>query len=417
MNKGGRYNQDPDDIDAFLSKLESETASRPRAGGDDLDFDDLDFAEVMISNKPRPQSAQVKPPAPQPQAAKPAAKPAFQQPARAAPPMMSSGSGGGVHVDQTGERLLIEEGYVRHNNKGKFVNFSKGKATDFRIKGTTSSRVGLIHVITLRALDDYGEPCPITEVKPADFVGASLTLAETGREIQPWFKDNGDATYDIAFYCEHHGTAKLQIKLAGNPMFDIEIQIDPSGDSLWVALLQNSDINPHDIVVIAIVTTDDSRPEGVAPFEVQTMGDVTDLKLTNNGDGTYRFQCIPQSVGHCTIQIMLHEQPIKNSPVQFKVGVEQKAYIRQTVGVTPAVRTAPPAAKPQTAAVSRPAAPQQAQTAHTTNPDGYEQQPQYAQAGYAYGDDYDEPEEFAPANNNVTNDDLNRLLDELGGGM
>lgn len=84
---------------------------------------------------------------------------------------------------------MLDEGYARHNNRGKLINYSKGKvkpkftcsshfcqATDFRIKGTTSSRVGLIHVITLRALDDYGEPCQITEVNPRDFIGVVLTL-------------------------------------------------------------------------------------------------------------------------------------------------------------------------------------------------------------------------------------------------
>jgi hypothetical protein len=49
------------------------------------------------------------------------------------------------------------------------------QATDFRIKGTTSSKVGLLHVITLRALDDYGALTQITEVKPQDFIAVILT--------------------------------------------------------------------------------------------------------------------------------------------------------------------------------------------------------------------------------------------------
>jgi hypothetical protein len=367
----------------------------------------------------------------------------------------------------------MEEGYVKHSNRGKFVNFSKGKATDFRIKGTTSSRVGLIHVITLRALDDYGDPCAITEVNLRDFIGVTLTLSETGRDIQPWFKDNNDATYDIAFYAEAHGTVAMQIKLAGNPMFDLSIQVDPSGDSLWVALLQNQDIQPHDMVVIVIVTQDDSRPEGVVPFEVQTMGDVTDLKLTNNGDGTYRFACIPQSVGHCTIQITLHEQPIQNSPICFKVGQEQKAFVKQSVGQqTPAARGVTPgapkagsnvtaakpsvgmgtnsnfarpsvqpvAAKPAPVQQARPQStyqqqkPQQATTSYARpqstygapqyDDDGFEEDTQYNshhQQPYGdYGNDgYGDGDGggFGDGGGNVTNDDLNRLLDELGGGL
>lgn len=36
--------------------------------------------------------------------------------------------------------------------------------------------------------------------------------------------------------------------------------------------------------------------EGVAPFDVQTMGDISDLKLVNNGDGTYYCECVPHSM-------------------------------------------------------------------------------------------------------------------------
>lgn len=92
------------------------------------------------------------------------------------------------------------------------------------------------------------------------------------------------------------------------------------------------------------------------------MGDISDLKLMNNGDGTYRFQCIPQSTctrvfssvvymesgaGHCTINITLHEQPIQNSPIIFKVGQEQKAYIKQVATQAPPAfgRAAPAASR------------------------------------------------------------------------
>jgi len=240
-------------------------------------------------------------------------------------------------------------------------------------------------------------------------------------------------------------------------MFDISIQIDPSGDSLWVALLQNTDVNPHDTVVVAIVAADDSRPEGVVPFEVQTMGDISDLKLMNNGDGTYRFQCIPQSAGHCTINITLHEQPIQNSPIIFKVGQEQKAYVKQVATQTPPAFRSAPAASRGPSQVQAPAArgpshvqpagraqqPQQASTSYVRpqTPSvnyGKPQQATYEQPGardsyyggaqgqYDNPADYDEqPDdgyddvfdgEFA-GGGNVTNDDLNRLLDELGGGM
>lgn len=47
------------------------------------------------------------------------------------------------------------------------------QASDFRIKGTTSSKVGYVHAITLVSLDDYGSPAKIPN--PRDFVGAVFT--------------------------------------------------------------------------------------------------------------------------------------------------------------------------------------------------------------------------------------------------
>lgn len=482
---GGNYQSSGDhgitDIDDFLSKLEADSAQNrqnPRVSQLIDDFDDLgidDYSQPTYSApvQSRPQSfaqppAQSRGPsmasqparAHQSAVAKPAPPPQQQRPQSYAQPNQT----GGAPVDHNGERLLLDEGYTRHNNKGKFVNY-RGRASDFRIKGTTSSRVGLIHVITLRALDDNCEPCAITELNPRDFIGATLTLNETGRDIQPWFKDNGDATYDIAFYAEVHGTVQLVIKLAGSPMFDIAIQVDPSGDSLWVALLQNQDVQPHDLVVVAIVTTDDSRPEGVVPFEVQTMGDVSDLKLMNNGDGTYRFQCIPQSAGHCTINITLHEQPIQNSPLTFKVGQEQKAFIKQTVTVAPRSTPAQSNYQQPQPSYQQPQQPratqsnfQQPSQAVRSNASSFQQpaagnrqsvqqpaarpqstyghpsqaarpQSQYGGQGYdqGYDDQYSDPQygngyDFdgrfdQGQGGNVTNDDLNRLLDELGGGL
>lgn len=59
------------------------------------------------------------------------------------------------------------------------------------------------------------------------------------------------------------------------------------------------------------------------------MGDVEDLKLMNNGDGTYKFTCLPAGNGYITIQIMLHGQPIKGSPVTVQVGQKQPHYVKQ----------------------------------------------------------------------------------------
>jgi len=296
----------------------------------------------------------------------------------------------------------VTEGFVRHNNKGKFVNYRNGKATDFRIKGTTSSKVGLLHVITLRALDDNGELCQITEVPPKDFIAVILTHRETNKDVQPWFKDNNDGTYDLAFYNDFGGTIRMEIKLCGNPMFDLDIQVDETGDSLWVALGEAS-CQPNQEYRVDIVTGDGSRPEGVAPFEVQTMGDISDLKLVNNGDGTYYCECVPHSNGHITLQICLHGEPIRNSPLTVQVGEKAKYQARQTAVSQPKPTQQQPPKQPQ----------QQQQQAS--------KQPARQSTKQDYPTGLDDLLDSYTGNNNknsnveVTNDDLNALLDELGG--
>jgi len=146
-----------------------------------------------------------------------------------------------------------------------------------------------------------------------------MTHQESGNNVQPWIRDNGDCTYNCSFYADSAGTVRMEIKLCGNPMFDINIQVEDVGESLWVAK-PALPARPKELFIINIVTVDGSRPEGVAPFEVQTMGDAEQLRLINNGDGTYKFQCVPQSNGHLTVQVSLHGQPIRESPVTVKVG-------------------------------------------------------------------------------------------------
>jgi len=363
-NKKYEDDDDLDDVDGFMAKLELESQQR---------------------NSSKPPVVVQQPVVQQP-------KPVVQQPVVQQPKPVINKAGGdlgggrlpgfGLSGDSVGEKLLVAENFIRHNNKGKFVNYRNGKATDFRIKGTTSSKVGLLHVITLRALDDYGVLAQITEVQPKDFIAVILTHRETGKDLQPWFKDNEDGTYDLAFYNEIGGTVRMEIKLCGNPMFDLDIQVDETGDSLWTALGEST-CDPNQLYRVDIVTADGTRPDGVAPFEVQTMGDVSELTLVNNGDGTYFCQCVPHSVGHVTIQITLHGEPIRNSPLTIQVGEKQKYGIRQV------------------------SAPQS-----NNKPAPIQQAPRQQQPEPMRGNDN---VRGSTRNVEVTNDDLNALLDELGG--
>jgi len=308
-----------------------------------------------------------------------------------------------------------KEGYSIHVNKGKFIAYTGGSATDFRIKGTTSTKVGYIHAITLRSLDDYGNPAKINN--PRDFIGAVLTHKQSGDDIQCWYRDNGDCTYDLAFFAQRPGIVRLEIKLCGNPMFDIDLQVDEKGRSLWVARPQLP-AEPGKRFLIDIVADDGSRPEGVAPFEVQSMGDVEELKLLNNGDGTYRFTCVPQSNGYITLQIMLHGQPIKGSPVTVQVGQKQPMYVKQQ---SRGVDEKSIAGIPTTTVVSVPV-PQQSQVVSrvAAAPASSVNKPTvvHAVASAASDSYYGEPSGYQPRDSSassVSNDDLNALLDELGG--
>jgi len=184
----------------------------------------------------------------------------------------------------------------------------------------------MTHCITVRPLDDYGNPAYLE--LPYDVVGAIITHRQTGANIQAWMRDNGDATYDVGFFAQRSGTVRMEIKICNHPMFDLDIQVESSGMSFWEAR-PRLPAEVGRVFVVDITTVDDSRPDGVAPFEVKAMGECSDLKLLNNGDGTYMFTCVPSANGHITVQITLHGQPIQNSPVTVEVGQKTAQYVRQ----------------------------------------------------------------------------------------
>jgi len=261
---------------------------------------------------------------------------------------------------------------------------------------------------------------------PFDVIGVILTHRQTGQNVQPWLRDNGDATYDIGFLASRAGVVRMEIKICNHPMFDIDVQVD--GDtSLWVAQPRL----PAEVgrpFVIDIVSADGSRPDGVAPFEVKAMGDCSDLKLLNNGDGTYMFTCVPQGSGHLTIQITLHDQPIQDSPVSVQVGSKQTHYVKQVAEAPPVNRGPGSTVHHSPAPVSSGYDNYNYAPSYAAEPDygGYEnEQGDYnaygAAEGYdqgdyesqTYGYDYGAQGDMRE----VTNDDLNRLLDELGSGL
>jgi len=234
---------------------------------------------------------------------------------------------------------------------------------------------------------------------PRDFIGCIITHAQSGGELPCWYRDNGNCEYDLAFCPEKAGSVRMEIKLASNPMFDIEIQVEDIGTSVWVAH-PRLPVRPKELFIIDIETQDGSRPEGVAPFQVQTVGSVENLRLINNGDGTYRFQCVPQSHGHITIQLTLHGQPIRNSPVTVQVGEKQQVKIKQESS--------------QVETISDTRTPLQKQQEYDYDPyDGGNDNNNNNNNESYQENNYRPRTESAHAD--VSNDDLNRLLDELGG--
>jgi hypothetical protein len=396
-------------IDDFLDKIEEE--ARMSHNRQNTDYQVEEYYEPPPSAKTHTPQKHHATPAQQPQrkpsepvipqhTASPPAKQQQQQQHHHNPPQQQHSQprpvsyqapSGGTSSHHEAIQDLESQGYERHHNKGKWINYSGGKATDFRIKGTTSTRVGLSHVITLRALDDYGNPAKVDN--PKEFIGCILTHTQTNSDLPCWYRDNGNCEYDLAFCPDQAGSVRMEIKLVGNPMFDIEIQVEDVGSSVWVAK-PRLPAKPKELFIVDIETQDGSRPEGVAPFQVQTVGSVENLRLINNGDGTYRFQCVPQCAGHITIQLTLHGQPIKNSPITVQVGERQQIKIKQESS--------------------------HVETISDTRPQHQKQQESYDYDPYEGGNHEDEPNNnYQPreshSNADVSNDDLNRLLDELGG--
>jgi hypothetical protein len=181
-----------DDIDAFLNEIDQESKTRPPATSS---ASSSNRGPTQSVSRPVVQNQQpARNPAPSNASRNPAPSNAAR-PVASARPVSSAAAPVG---DGTAE--LQSQGYDIHNNKGKWFTPAKtNKASDFRINGTTSTRVGFVHAITLRSLDDYGNPAKIDS--PKDFIGVNLTHQETGSNVQPYLRDNGDCTYNCAFFC------------------------------------------------------------------------------------------------------------------------------------------------------------------------------------------------------------------------
>jgi len=382
-----------DDIDAFLYEIDQES----RGGRGASISRPQNNAPAQNARAPVQSNAA-------------ASRQAPQSAAVARPPAQSNANRASRAPVGNGDDELVTQGFEIHNNKGKWYSPPKtNKASDFRINGTTSTRVGFVHAIALRSLDDYGNPAKIES--PKDFIGINMTHQDTGANVQPWIRDNGDCTYSCGFFANQSGTVRLEIKLCGNPMFDINVQVEDIGESLWSAkpILP---AHPKQLFVINIVTTDGSRPEGVAPFEVQTMGDAEQLRLINNGDGTYKFQCIPQTNGHLTVQISLHGQPIRDSPVTIKVGDgKNQMKVKQESGPVEVISDT----RNTKQAVNQVFDAEPYDDYNDPPPGDYDGSDNFDQGSMGMGVTYGGGTCDNLGDQDVSNDDLAALLDELGG--
>ena len=76
--------------------------------------------------------------------------------------------------------------------------------------------------------------------------------------IQPWIKDNKDTTFDIGFFATSIVLVRMEVKICNHPTFDVEIQVEGSSKSFWVAQPRL----PADIgkkFIVDIVSADGTR--------------------------------------------------------------------------------------------------------------------------------------------------------------
>jgi hypothetical protein len=191
-------------------------------------------------------------------------------------------------------------------------------ATSFRFMGTQTASLGKIHTITVIPVDDSDQQTPLYNYNK--YVTMEAIDLNNGQEMDVYCKDNGDKSYDFSFLPQALGLVNVEILLCGGTLFELQVSVENIQAGDWVART-NPQHQLGEPLKIEIVRKDDVDAvlPGPLPFKVDASGNMQNLEIESNDDGTCCITALPMAQGRMQFTVTLHDQHISNSPLNIFV--------------------------------------------------------------------------------------------------
>eukprot|EP01113_Clastostelium_recurvatum_P018917 TRINITY_DN222_c0_g1_i3.p1 TRINITY_DN222_c0_g1~~TRINITY_DN222_c0_g1_i3.p1 ORF type:complete len:958 (+),score=357.35 TRINITY_DN222_c0_g1_i3:135-3008(+) len=169
---------------------------------------------------------------------------------------------------------------------------------------------------TIFAID--GEGRPVTKGGEPFSVNVHGPEGETPVHVE----DNGDGTYSVAYSPSAHGDYTVNVTLHGRPIKDTpkKVHIKPAPDATQSyaegpGLEGGQAEKPAKFTIHAKDFDGNDRKDGGDPFEVNVEGPApAEVKVKDNGDGTYDVEYYPTVPGDYKVNVTLNDEAIKDTP-------------------------------------------------------------------------------------------------------
>ncbi|XP_075285684.1 LOW QUALITY PROTEIN: filamin-C [Opisthocomus hoazin] len=161
---------------------------------------------------------------------------------------------------------------------------------------------------------------------------AELTIeiiSEAGVKAEVVIRDKGDGTYAITYTPARPGAYSVTVNYGGRPVpkFPLRVVVDPAVDTSGVKVYGKG-VEPRgvlrevgtDFTVDARALTQTGGPH-VRARVLNPSGALTDTRVTDHGDGTYRVDYTPYEEGMHRVEVTYDEVAVPKSP--FRVGVAE----------------------------------------------------------------------------------------------
>eukprot|EP01128_Nolandella_sp_AFSM9_P004520 TRINITY_DN203_c1_g7_i1.p1 TRINITY_DN203_c1_g7~~TRINITY_DN203_c1_g7_i1.p1 ORF type:complete len:331 (+),score=106.39 TRINITY_DN203_c1_g7_i1:28-1020(+) len=135
--------------------------------------------------------------------------------------------------------------------------------------------------------------------------------------------DNKDGTYTIKFKPTKVGVVTLQIDGYGKRQFDWEVTVAPLAHPAHCTAVAPSRMTVKSECVVIITSRDETGKQleiGGADFSLSFhgVGQLDDVGLMDQGDGTYKLIFTPDTLGEYAVFISLDGKEIKDYPFKFE---------------------------------------------------------------------------------------------------